>query len=102
MSNDSCTNENKDRFSIVLRKQTKPIVDICAHSSLYCNYASPIACTVTMAGVEYHTIRLILLRKTEYVNTIFCLDLTIPSLYILTKTCARICYTSILWLEKLG
>ena len=38
MSNDSCTNENTDRFSIVMRKQTKLIVH-------------PVASIVTMVRV---------------------------------------------------
>ena len=33
-----CTNENVDRFCIVLRKQTKLIVDISSPSSMHCIY----------------------------------------------------------------
>ena len=36
MSNDGCTNENTDRFSIVMRKQTKLIVHPVA--SIMCTH----------------------------------------------------------------
>ena len=113
MSNESCTNENKDRFSIVLRKQTKSIF---VHTvACIVTMVHPLACIVTTAGVEYQsqgrrtsvqTIRLILLRKTEYVHIFFCLDLTISNfklVCIFNKTCVHMLHKhTTMWLGKLG